>query len=62
MALWPFSSDSFLSDRRWFIAVCREYWLVSCWAQNILGTAREVLILGPLALGAVHLAGRRSDR
>ena len=62
MALWPLSSDFFLSDRRWFMAVCREFWLVSCWGQNVIGAAREVLILGPLALGAMILARRRTDR
>ena len=62
MALWPISADFFLSDRRWFMSVCREYWLVWCWWHNALGVTREILIVGPLAFGAVYLAGHRSDR
>jgi len=62
MALWPFSGDFFLSDRRWFMSVCREYWLMQCWWHNAVGVTREILILGPLAFGAVYLAGLRSDR
>jgi len=62
MALWPISSDFFLSDRRWFMSVCREYWLVQCWWHNALGVTREILFLGPVAFGATYLAAIRSDR
>lgn len=62
MALWPISSDFFLSDRRWFMSVCREVWQVRCWWHNAAGVTREILFLGPLAFGAVYLAGRRPDR
>jgi membrane-bound metal-dependent hydrolase YbcI (DUF457 family) len=62
MALWPISNDFFLSDRRWFMSVCREFWLLSCWWHNALGVTREILVLGPLAFGAVYLESRRTTR
>lgn len=62
MALWPLTSDFFLSDRRWFMSVCREYWLLKCWWHNALGLTREILFLGPLAFGALYLAALRPDR
>ena len=54
MALWPFSSQFYLSDGYWFMSVCREYWELGCWRHNVVGVLREVLILGPLALGAAY--------
>jgi len=62
MALWPLSSEFFLSDRYLFMSVCREYWLVDCWWHNALGLSRELLILGPVALGAVFVMRRRFNR
>ena len=58
MALWPLSSEFFLSDRFWFMSVCREYWLTQCWWHNTWGLTRELLVLGPVALGAVVLSRR----
>ena len=56
MALWPFSIDYYLSDQQWFLSVCREYRVASCWWHNLLGITREVLLMGPTALlGAVSL-------
>jgi len=57
MALWPLSSDFFLSDRYWFMSVCREYWLTTCWWHNTEGVVREVLLLGPVLLAAVYFTG-----
>lgn len=62
MALWPLSSDFFLSDRQWFMSVCREYWLAECWWHNSGGLIRELLMLGPVALGAVVMRRRLSRR
>ena len=62
MALWPLSTEFFLSDREWFMSVCREYWLMRCWWHNAWGVTREILILGPLAAGVVYLTSYRSDR
>ena len=53
MALWPLSSDFYLSDRHWFMAVCREYWLAECWWHNTWGLMRELMALGPVTLGAI---------
>lgn len=57
MALWPWSDHYYLSERRWFWSVCREYQVVTCWAHNAVGAIRELLILGPLA--AMGVAVRR---
>ena len=62
MALWPWTSEYYLSDLHLFMRVCREYWLPSCWWNNLLGLCREVLVLAPLAAGAVVVAGRRGVR
>ena len=62
MALWPLTTEFFLSERYWFMSVCREYWLVECWWHNVFGLIRELLILGPVALGAVLLANSLRNR
>lgn len=59
MALWPVSSAFFLSDRRWFPSVCRQYDEISCWLHNTQGVLWEVAVLTPLVVGAVWLARRR---
>ena len=58
MALWPLSSEFFLSDRYWFMSVCREYWLVECWSHNAWGLIRELLVLGPVTFGALVVSHR----
>ena len=60
MALWPLSSEYFLSDRHWFMSVCREYWLAECWWHNSGGLIRELMMLGPVALGVVLMRNRLS--
>ena len=62
MALWPLSPEFFLSERNWFMSVCREYWLVECWWHNVFGLIREFLVLGPVALGAVLLTNGLRNR
>ena len=59
MALWPASAEFFLSDRQWFFSVCRQYDEVACWWHNIQGVTWELLVLAPLAIGAMFLATRR---
>ena len=61
MALWPLSSEFFLSDRYWFMSVCREYWVLDCWWHNVWGLIHELLVLGPVALGAI-VVSRRCNR
>jgi hypothetical protein len=60
MALWPVTTDFYLSDRRWFLSVCREYWLESCWWHNARATVWEMGLLGPLAMGAAIRLRRSS--
>ncbi len=48
MALWPLSSDFYLSDGYLFMSVCRQYWLPSCWLHNALAVVRELVVLGSL--------------
>lgn len=49
MALWPFTSDFYLSEGYWFTSICRQYWLSSCWLHNGLAVFREILFLGSVA-------------
>ena len=49
MALWPLTDDFYLSDGYWFMSICRQYWLPSCWTHNALALVREVVVLGPVA-------------
>ena len=54
MALWPLSTEFYLSDAYWFPRVCREYWLGSCWVHNLQTLGWELVVLTPLAaLGAI---------
>jgi inner membrane protein len=48
MALWPFSTEYYLSPYRVFLPVSRKYWLVEAWLGNLRAVIRELLILGPL--------------
>ena len=51
-ALWPFSGDYHSSGADLFRGIARYYWRPGALQQNVLAVAREVLILGPLALAA----------
>jgi hypothetical protein len=55
MALWPFSSASFISGIGLFSAISRKLWMLRAWKYDSLAVAREVIVLGPLALAAWHL-------
>ena len=59
MALWPLTREFHLSDAHLFLRVCREYWLADCWWHNLRAVARELVILGPLAVAAALAARRR---
>ncbi len=50
MALWPLSSEHYISPFRIFLPVSRRYWLVESWWLNVRAVVREVLILGPLVV------------
>ena len=62
MALWPLSTDFFLSDLYWFPTVCRQYRELECWWNNVASVAWEIAVLGPLAVGALYYLNRRSRR
>jgi inner membrane protein len=49
MALWPFSSDFYLSPVALFMGISRRYWLAAAWAQNARSVAHELLVMLPLA-------------
>ncbi len=62
MAFWPFTEAFFLSERRWFLAVCREYWLGSCWLHNARGVAWELALLVPVTAAVLYLSHRAYRR
>ena len=61
LALWPLSDAWLLSDRHWFLAVCREYAEARCWLHNARGLLRELALLLPVT-AAVLLAAARAYR
>jgi inner membrane protein len=59
MALWPFSSDFYLSDRGWFLATDRRYWLPGFMARNLYALLWELILLAPPAALTWWLRRRR---
>lgn len=59
MALWPLSHDYYSTSRPVFLAISRRYWLADFWGLNLRAVAREVLWLGPLAVLAWRVRGRK---
>jgi inner membrane protein len=49
MALWPLSSEFYLSPVTIFGGISRRYWLAAAWVQNARSVARELLLLAPPA-------------
>jgi hypothetical protein len=49
MALWPLTSEFYQTDRRWFMAISRRYWLPGFWTHNLTAVLWEVMLLGPIA-------------
>jgi len=60
MLLWPFDPGFHHSGLDVFTGISRRYWLPGFIAHNLSAVVREVLILGPLALGAWWLRRRAS--
>ncbi len=60
MALWPLTTDYFLSGLYWFPSVCRQYRELGCWWSNLASIGWEIAFLGPLAVGVLYLLKRRS--
>jgi inner membrane protein len=48
MALWPLTTDYYLSPFRIFLPLLRRYSLPEFWLLNLRAVIRELLILGPL--------------
>ncbi len=57
MALWPFSDRFFLSPVSVFLGISRKYWLAATWARDAVSVARELVILGPLAVAVGWFRG-----
>jgi membrane-bound metal-dependent hydrolase YbcI (DUF457 family) len=51
-AAWPFSDHYFHSGADLFTGISRRYWLPGFVAHNVAAVAREVVLLGPLAVAA----------
>jgi membrane-bound metal-dependent hydrolase YbcI (DUF457 family) len=63
MAFWPISNAYFVSGLDVFAEVSRRYWKPDEFiAGNLLSIARELVILGPLALAARFWARTRERR
>ena len=61
MALWPASRGYYESQYHVFLAISRRYWLPDFWMLNMRAVARELAILGPLALAVVWLRQRNPE-
>jgi inner membrane protein len=62
MALWPFSSDFYISNLNVFHSVDRRYWLDGFWKRNTIAGLRELVILVPLVVAAWFARTRRPRR
>lgn len=49
LALWPITGGYYQSDLHWFLAIRRQYWLDTFWADNLRAIAWEIILLGPAA-------------
>lgn len=61
MALWPFTRDYYKAGIEIFPAISRRYWLAEFWVYNLKAAALEVLVLGPIAAGALWWRRRGQD-
>ena len=63
MALWPFSTDYYLSSVTLFDSIWRRNETPDFWVHNAMAIGRELLILGPVFLLVLMLQwGRGSPR
>ena len=62
MALWPFDRGFYLSPYEWFLPVCRDFWLVTCWADLAQAVTWELIVLGPVVFAALLLCQFRRGR
>ena len=61
MALWPFDNTHHLSSLHWFLPIHRAFGELSTWTRNLRAILRELLLLGPLALGVFWVRRRQSS-
>ena len=61
MALWPFSSNFYVSGLDVFNGIERRSWLPEFWWGNAVSVIREIVILGPLTWLALILSSRRTS-
>jgi len=59
MLWWPFSASYYYSGLEVFSSVERRYWLPGFWGHNIASVTGELLLLVPLAAGALLARGSR---
>jgi hypothetical protein len=62
MALWPLTREYYESGAHLFQAISRRYWLPGFWTSNVKAIAREVIVLGPLAIVVGYLRHARNHR
>jgi inner membrane protein len=62
MALWPWSSDFYLSGLEWFLATDRRYWLPGFVSRNLLALWWELALLAPPAVLTYFLRRPRRGR
>lgn len=58
MAFWPLSESYYQSSFLIFHRVCREYWDLACWENNVMALGWELTVLVPVTVLAVLLRRR----
>ena len=58
MAFWPLSESYYQSSFLIFHRVCREYWDLACWENNVMALGWELTVLVPVTGIAVFLHRR----
>jgi inner membrane protein len=59
MLWWPFSKAHFIAPFAIFDSIYRAYWKFDFWTHNAIAAAKEILILGPIAVLAWFLRRRK---
>lgn len=62
MLLWPFSREHFTASVDLFDAISRRWWQPDFVVRTLAAVAREVVILGPIALACWYLRRRIPER
>ena len=58
MAFWPVSENYYQSSFLIFHRVCRDYWDLACWENNVMALGWELAVLLPVTAIAVVLHRR----